>query len=326
MTNETLPTTETTASVTQEKKGPETLEAFQGRIKAMFEELAYVKMDDVSLGPWSMSKLKVLDKCPFQFYLKYILKLKIPSHLAEKDDPTSASVGSAAHRVLELALLGKTVEASFAATKLEFCPSQLTEEQWLEKVVPLEYNINAFNERIISFSNNNPIKRVLTELRMGVTKTWEPAGFFADDVWFRGVIDLIIMLVNGDIVIIDHKTGGGQGSIKPYMDQLNSYKVLFHHGVNPIVGAQSGIHYIAAGEVKMGPYAEKERIEGSLRRHLEWSVQAAIDKAIDLGFFKHVRGGYCKWCDYDKLGCKDGTLKPIELGTKKYFEIKQVSA
>ena len=44
------------------------------------------------------------------------------------------------------------------------------------------------------------------ELRLGMTKELEPCKFFADNVWWRGVIDLLI--VNGDKgKIIDYKTG-----------------------------------------------------------------------------------------------------------------------
>lgn len=297
---------------------------FLAAIQAAHDELVAIKMDWITLGPWSMSKLKVLDKCPFQFYLKYILKIKVPDVIAEKDDPLSANVGSAAHRILELTLLGKSVDDSFTATLKEFVPAMLTQEQWEEKVVPLEYNITSFKERIEALARNHPIKRVLTELRMGVTKDWEPTGFFAENVWYRGVIDLIIMLANGDVIIIDHKTGGGEGSVKVYKPQLDSYKVLFHHGINKIEGAQSGIHFIAAGEVKMADYSDKAEIEGKLRRSMEWNTQAAIDKTVEFGYFKHIRGSWCKWCDYDRQGCKSAELKPLELSTKKFFPIKAV--
>lgn len=299
--------------------------AFFKRIKTLHDELAAVKMDDISLGPWSMSKLKVLDKCPFQFYLKYILKIKVPESIAEKDDPLSANVGSAAHRILEHTLLGRNVLESFASTKKEYSPSKLTEAQWEAHVVPLELNITAFKDRIDALALKHPVKRVLTELRMGVTREWVGTGFFSEDVWYRGVIDLIIMLGNGDIIIIDHKTGGGAfSSIRPFEDQLNSYKVLFHHGVNQIDGAQSGIHFIQAGDVKMAQYHGKDEIEGKLRRNMEWSVHCAIDKTVEDGFFKHRRGPYCKWCEFDRLGCKSGELKELELSTKKFFPIKKV--
>lgn len=159
---------------------------------------------------------------------------------------------------------------------------------------------------------------------MGVTRNFEPTGFFSKDVWLRGVIDLVMVLDCMDAVIFDHKTGGGQGGIKNYEEQLDWYKILFNFGVSKINGAQTGVHFIGEGEVKMGGYTPNSDIEGNLKNSLEMSLEGAIDLLKEKGFFKHVRGGYCKWCEYDNIGCKSGELKPLELSTKRWIQIKKV--
>jgi hypothetical protein len=302
----------------------EELAEFAKLIADLDGEVPAPKIDLVSLGPWSTSKYKTLKKCPFQFYLKYILKLKIPEHFQLQSDPVSANVGKAAHEILENVLLGKSVDASYAKVRKNYVDKKvLSAELWEEKVTVLYYNITQFKERIEAFGRQNKIKRVLTELRIGITRDFQTAGFFDDDVWLRGVIDLVIMLENGDIIIFDHKTGGGQGSVKMYQDQLDWYKILFHFGINKIEGAQTGVHFIAAGEVKMAEYSHHTEIESKLKNTMEMSIEGAIDSMLEKGYFKHVRGSYCKWCDYDNLGCKSGALKPIELGTKKWIPIRQ---
>jgi hypothetical protein len=46
----------------------------------------------------------------------------------------------------------------------------------------------------------------LCERKMGLTENLEPCDFFADDVWFRGIADLIIL--DDDLAwVIDYKTG-----------------------------------------------------------------------------------------------------------------------
>ncbi len=281
--------------------------------------------DIYAWGPWSSSKLKCLQKCPFQYYLRYILKAKIPAHWQIQTDPTSANVGKAAHQILEYVLVGKTVDAAYKKTKEDYLRDKLlTEEVWAEKVDILYYNINNFKERIEAFAKRNPIKRVLTELRIAITKDYEPTGFFSDDVWLRGVVDLVIMLECNDAIVFDHKTGGGLGGVKYYTAQLDWYKVLFHFGINRVNGVQTGVHFIAAGDVSMDVYSPANAIENNLKNSLEMSLEGAIDKLKDLGYFKHIRGGQCKWCDYDQVGCKSGELKAMELGTKKWFEIKPV--
>lgn len=275
-------------------------------------------------GPWSSSKLKCLVKCPFQYYLKYILKFKLPSHYQIQDDPYSANRGKAAHEILEHVIIGKSVEDSYKKVRTKYIGTKtLTEEQWEVGVAPLEYNITRFRERIETVGRNHPIRRALTELRIGVTRDFEPTGFFADNVWYRGVVDLVLMLENKDVLIIDHKTGGGFGGVKAYEEQLDVYKFLFYFGIEKVAGAQSGVHFIEAGDVIMAQYSTAEQIESELRDKLLWSLNGGIDKAKELGFFKHVRGNQCKWCPFDSLGCKAGLLKPLELSTKRFFEIKK---
>lgn len=299
---------------------------FRESIKSKSEGLDDIVIDIISLGPWSPSKEKLLSKCSFQFFLKYVLKIKIPPEIGGRSDSESADVGTSAHRVLEHVMLGKSVTEAFGLAKKEFVLEKkaLSDTQWSDKVSPLEYSILSFQNRMHDFGRSNPVRRVLTELSIGMTYDRKPTGFFSKDVWYRGIVDLILMLDNGDILILDHKTGGGQGTIKPYVSQLDTYKILFHHGVNEIEGAQSGVHFIAAGDIKMGDYSPRKEIETKLIDRLEWGLEGTIHSLKETGYFKHVRGPHCKWCDYDSIGCKSGDLKPIEMGTKRFFEIKQI--
>lgn len=274
-----------------------------------------------NFSPWSFSKYKSLKKCPFQFYLKYLVKLKVPETLLIQNDPVSANVGKAAHAILEDIVVGKDRAKTIAKVKAEYIKSgQLSEESW-KKVDALEYNIVKFQERIEAFNLKTPVKRIFTEIRMGLNKDYEPTGFFSEDVWIRGVIDLVLMLECEDAVILDHKTGGGQGSIRNYEEQLDWYKFLLHLGVARVAGAQTGIHFIGEGEVKMASYSSKDQIEGTIKNSIEMSLEGAIEALVQIGYFKHIRGSYCKWCEYDNLGCKSGKLKPLELNTKRWFQI-----
>jgi len=303
----------------------EILELYE-KIKALDADIP----DEIALtlegqAPWSASKMKCLQKCPFQYYLKYVLKFKLPADYQIQDDPLSANLGKAAHEILEVLVIGKPLDAAYKIVKERYVGKKiLTEQEWVDGVDSLYYNIHKFEERITTFSRQNPVKRVLTELRMAITRDYQPTGFFSDDVWFRGVIDLILMLVCKDVIIIDHKKGGGMGGTRYYEEQLNIYKILFHFGVEPVTGAQSGIHFIEAGEVNMADYHNSDQIESDLKTRLEWNMQGAIDTVKEIGFFKHKRGGPCKWCEYDKAGCKSGVLKPLELSTKRFFNIKPI--
>ncbi len=302
------------------------------------EEDLELDFQKYGLGAWSASKLKMLEKCPYQFYLKYILKVKPDDDYVQ--DTSMADVGTTAHRILEHVVLGKSIDEAYAATKMEHCAvpeimrkkgvANLTEEQWTNSIIPLENNIMLFKDKLETFERNNTVKRKLTELRLGVTRDWKPTTFFANNVYFRGIIDLVIEIetVPGyapDGLIIDHKHGGGEfgGGVKNYSQQLDIYKPLYHFGYQKTSGMQAGIHFIKAGNTAYDEYADSEQIENALVKKLEWLIEGAIDTVKGIGYFKHVRGNHCKYCEFDRE-CKPGLLKENELSTKKYFVIKKV--
>jgi hypothetical protein len=305
-------------------------ERIEGFVESLMEKASSIdelRMDRYGFGAWSYSKASMLRKCPLQFFLQYVMKVKMPADIGGRKDSLSADVGSAGHRVLELIMLGRSLEAAFATTKKEFVPTKLTEEQWSEKVLTMEMSVIAFKDRMDAFGRRNPIKRVFTEMRIGVTKEWEACAFFDDEAFYRGIVDLGLQLENNDLVILDHKTADGfvPTSTRNYDEQLNSYKPLFHYGISPVSGSQAGIHFIRASDVKMGQYHTKEDIEGKLRKEVEWNLSGNVDRVAEIGYFKHECGTYCKWCDWAPLcKSKEKYLKPLELGTKRVIPIKAI--
>lgn len=282
-----------------------------------------VSLTPEGLGPWAFSKMKTLKNCPLKFYLQYVLKAK-----PDGETPLSlvTEVGKAAHYILELSINGKSITDSYriAKKKSVIDDKTITEEQWAEHIETVELNISKFMERLESLDRTTGIKRNLQELRIGCTRDWKPTGFFAEDVYYRGVIDLVIQLKNGDIIIVDHKYGAPAiMGIKNFRDQLDTYKVLFNNGIEKIAGAQSGIHFIKEGEVILGDYTDNETIETSGINTIQFLLEGHIDRLIEIGYFKHIAGNACKYCDY-RVECKAGKYKQLSLDSKKWFEIKRI--
>jgi RecB family exonuclease len=279
------------------------------------------------LGPWSFSKHKKLQKCPFQFYLDTILKVK---PLETPPVSVQTECGKAVHRILELVVMGKSQEEAFKVTRKEF-EELLPGDTWMdghdiERGGPgrSEMSVSSFMDRLDKFSKDHSVKRFITELRIGVTRNWEPTGFFAEDVYYRGIVDLIIQLSNGDIVFIDHKNGPPSTmGVKNFQSQLDLYKVLFYKGIEPTQHAQSGVHFVQDGEVVMGTMTDPDTIRDKMVNRVEFELKGTIDKLLETGYFKHVMGSWCQWCNF-KDPCKAGLLKPLEMDSKKYFPIKAI--
>lgn len=279
--------------------------------KALPEKIPTIQVDEDHLGPWSISTLKSLEKCPLKFFLDKGLKIKAPEVLTE--DSYVTYVGRAAHLWLERVTLGDTLDQGLEAAKAEHF-HEVTDKYW-DKVEDLRGSVSRFQQRMIEFTARTPVKKIYPELKIGITKDMKPTGFFAKDVYFRGVLDLPIHLQSGDLVLLDHKYGGeGTWGLKNYMRQLNSQKVLFHLGQSRLRGAQSGIHFIMNSEVTMAKYVTSEEIETSLARDLFMDIKDAVKVVQDSKVFTHKRGSQCKYCNYRSLceGGKRGTAGELQ--------------
>lgn len=268
------------------------------------EEWQNTALTREGLGPWSYSKKKMLEQCPLKFFLQYVIKWKVP-RIQDGSLPVS-DIGSALHLILENVTVGKTMTDSYRIAKRKHFDA-IGEEYWNQYVIGNQYNIENFRQKLDDFETRYPVKRYLCEIRMAVNADWKATDFFAGDCFYRGVVDLVIQLENGDGLIIDHKSvlnSGGFLSVKNFKEQLEVYKPLIHHGLIPLKGAQSGIHFIADGEIKFDQYHDVDAIEGRLRHMVEYNVDNAIEVVKEKGFFKHKAGSYCKWCDY-RIMCKD---------------------
>lgn len=287
------------------------LDSITASLKAL--DPSTIKVTDEGLGPWSISTLKLLEKCPLQFFITKVLKVKPPEVLTE--DSYVTYVGRAAHTWLEDVSLGKTLEEGYEKAR-EKHYHEVTEKYWY-KVDEVRGSIAAFKNRIDDFKVKHGDVEVFPELKLGITKDLRKTGFFSKDVYFRGIIDMPVLIHGRDLMIIDHKLGGGADwGLRNYTKQLYSQKVLFHFGRQEVRGAQAGIHFIQNSEVCMGEYRPKEDIENVYARELFMDIKDAVANVNTEGKFKHGRGTQCKYCNFRSVceGGKRGTagqLQPI---------------
>ena len=172
----------------------------------------------IKVAPWSFSKIKAFEQCPKQFYHEKILK-EFPFV------PTEATLyGTAFHKAAE-DFIGE------------------------DKPLPKKFS---FAEKTLLSLKNKPGQK-LCEIKLGVTENLEECGFFAKDVWFRGVADLVIL--DGDLAwVIDYKTG--KSSKYASKDQLELMALALFIKYPQIKKIRAGLLFVICNDLIKDTYEQ----------------------------------------------------------------------
>lgn len=137
----------------------------------------------VNATPWSYSSLTAFETCPRRYYITKVTK--------EVTEPqTEATMhGNAVHKALEKYVGGNTP-------------------------LPEKY---AQYQPVVDKIKTAPGKK-LVEMKFGLTSSFTPTTFFADNCWVRGVLDVAIVNASS-VTVLDYKTG----KRKPDHDQLSLF-------------------------------------------------------------------------------------------------------
>ena len=124
-------------------------------------------------APWSFSKIKAFQQCPKQFYHEKVIK-QYPFKTTE-----AIRYGDQFHKAAE-----KYIRDG---------------EELPERFLYAKDSLDALRRKKGD---------KLCEYRMGLTEDLEPCGFYEDNVWWRGIADLIILNQDQGIAyVVDYKTG-----------------------------------------------------------------------------------------------------------------------
>ena len=207
----------------------------------------------VTAAPWSYSKLKAFETCPKQFYHTNVLK-QFPSQETE-----AMRYGTEFHKAAEdFVQDGTPIPAKFS-----------------------------FAAGAVEKLKNKPGEK-LCERKMGLTESLEPCGFFDDDVWFRGIADLII--IDGDLArVVDYKTGKSARYADKGQLELMALTVFAHFPKVKLIKA--GLFFVIARDLVKSSYTEFDKDE--LWR--KWLAKhGAMKKAFDVAVWNPRPSGLCK--------------------------------
>lgn len=204
---------------------------------------------------WSYSSLDCFAQCPRKFYHRYVLREKEPETDALRH-------GNAVHAALEQRIKGTPLPEA------------------LQRYDPMAQSIiNAWHKGM----------KVYAELKMGLTRNFEPCGFFDKNVWGRGAADVI--LIAGDkAVIFDWKTG----KKREKEDQLRLLAMfVFKHF--PTVAQVAGMNlWLEPNEIG-SRYTYLRQQEPALWQYLIPQIQS-VERALTENSWPEKPSGLCGWC------------------------------
>jgi len=209
----------------------------------------------MSIKPWSFSKIKSFEQCPKKFY-----HLKVSKDYKEPE-----------------------TEAMYYGTAFH-----LAAEEYIRDGTPLPNKFMYGKPVLDSLAAKKGDK--LCELKMGLTENLEPCGFFADDVWWRGIADLVILNEEDKVAwAIDYKTSKNTRYADRGQLELMAM-ALFKHFPN-IETVRGGLVFVVCDELV------KEEYEHTVASSLwsKWLTDySRMEKAYENNVWNANQSGLCR--------------------------------
>ena len=207
---------------------------------------------------WSYSSIKTFDQCPKKYY-----HLKVAKDVKDTAGP-EADYGTQAHEAAE---------------------------HYIKHGTPIPGKFKIMRPVVEALAQFPGEKH--TELKLGIRKTdtgYEPCGFFDKDVWWRGIVDLLI--TNGKTAhMVDYKTGKNAKYADMKQLDLMAGAVFVHYP--EIQKVKSGLAFVVSNEFPKKTHT---------REHLDMYLSVfdkqlgQLEDAMDNGMWNAKTSPLCGWC------------------------------
>ena len=250
----------------------------------------------IELGPWSPSKVKTGDQCPWKFNRQYVDRLRVPPEKMPDLSDTALRVGSAVHLYAEG--LAKGMDPKRARSIAVSENKLVTEEK--ETFVSMQENTESFTDRIAKFKKKHAVTEDCIEHKLAITDELEAADFWDEDVVLRGVIDRSLIVDGQFAVTIDIKTSS-YATLK-YSDlQLNSYALMAFSNWPDLKFVHPALYFVPSNTLLWA----KKVYRKDYSFLSDNPVISHINKTAEEVLSDEIRpGNYCSWCKYKPL-CLD---------------------
>ena len=207
---------------------------------------------------WSYSSIKTFEQCPKKYF-----HLKVAKDV--KDEPgEAAEYGTAVH---------------------------LAAEEYIRDGKPIPEKFSFMRPILEPLAAKQGDKHC--EMRLGVAKTddgFAPTTFFAKDVWYRGIVDLLILDGNKGWMV-DYKTG--KNAKYADMKQLDLMAGALFIKFPELETIKSGLAYVVSQE-----FPKKTHKREHLNQYMSVFEDQLynLDEAMGNGVFNPKSGPLCGWC------------------------------
>jgi len=161
-------------------------------------------------------------------------------------------------------------------------------EHYIKTDTPLPPDFS-FVQKTLDAFNRIPGEKYC-EIRLGLTIDYEPCKFFADDVWWRGIADLLI--VDGKKgYLIDYKTGKNPQYADPKQLDMLAGAIFVHFP--QIQKLKSALAYVVSNDL-----IKLEHVKKKQEKYLK-TFDPELERlagAEGSGVWNPVSGPLCKFC------------------------------
>jgi len=214
---------------------------------------------------WSYSRLSDFERCALQFQHKYVLKtIKFETNKAMEE-------GKRKHKMLERDTIRAINGQPFACDEMSHVHPMLKKFVDGHMAVAIEQQL-AFNKKL------------------------NPVDWFAKDVWFRAIVDMVgrknilSPLQDHTASVIDWKSG----QYRPAEDQLKIYNMSTMLKWSQVMTVTSALVFI--DQKKSSPPLTSSRLDLNSLVHEFGDRSEAIQIAVEKDTWEPTKNWGCKWC------------------------------
>ncbi len=237
-------------------------------------------------APWSLSKIQCALRCPLEFHLRYV------DRLHEPEVAPDTRLGKVLHSVLEAVL-----HQAPPAEALAIARRNLLDDEERARLDVLAPAVERFAERIVDFKLRRRVRTELVEHRLAVAFDLAPVEFTARDAFFRGVWDVGYVFDDGQLAVVDHKTGVRRPGAD-YADQLKGYAVLAAAHMGAVRRLWLGLHFLVDAALEWAAPVDIDRVHEEyaprLVAQIEDAARAVATRAPNLST-------WCLRCSYKSI-------------------------